>query len=327
MARPVKEGLDYFPLDVDIHEDDKLVVVIGKFGMEGFGVVIRLLSEIYKNGYYYSWTEREQIVFSNRVNVNINSINDLVIECIKWGFFDHKCFDDYHILTSRGIQNRYIGASKRRKSITFIEAFTLIDLQEAANKVSYPINLVDSYNNRINVYINEVKGSNMLAENTQIEKEREKEKESKKKIVKISSRQSKSYAEDHPYFQMAIYFHEQLQSYVSSIGKAHLIQNSNFQKWADEFRKIIELDKRPKQEVGDVIRWVVADPFWQENILSPASLRKKYPELCLKMTGGKGKKSSGINKTAERNNRDAEKIREARERERVGNTDVVLSNG
>ena len=45
MARPIKSGLDYFPLDVDIDQDDKVAIIEAEHGMLGFGIVIKLLNE------------------------------------------------------------------------------------------------------------------------------------------------------------------------------------------------------------------------------------------------------------------------------------------
>lgn len=167
MARPLKEGLDYFPLDVDIDQDDKLVVVIGKYGMEGYGIIIRLMAEIYKNSYFYRWTEKEHYVFSNRVNVDINTVIAVVNECMKWGFFDQKLYEEYNILTSRGFQSRYISASKRRKNIVFVREYTLIDLKAEAEKVNYPVIEVDVNGNQVNVYINRDKERIDSTESTQ----------------------------------------------------------------------------------------------------------------------------------------------------------------
>lgn len=122
------------------------------------------------------------------------------------------------------------------------------------------------------------------------------EKNEKKGDIETSSRQRKTYAEDDRYFQMAVYFFNKLQSFVSKLGKAHLIQNANMQTWADDFRKIIEIDKRPTEELKSVIEWATNDPFWQGNILSPGKLREKYTKLCLKMTqeqSGRGWSESG----------------------------------
>lgn len=128
MARPKKEGLDYFPLDVDIDQDDKVIIIIAKYGMQGFGILIKLLMEVYKNGYYYNWTEKEQLIFSSRVNVDINSVVSIVNDCIKWGLFDEEVFSNYNILTSKGIQERYILATSRRTDVSICEEYKLVNV-------------------------------------------------------------------------------------------------------------------------------------------------------------------------------------------------------
>ena len=50
--RPIKQGLDYFPLDVDMDTDDKIVLIESRYGSDGFTVIIKLLMKIYRNGYY-----------------------------------------------------------------------------------------------------------------------------------------------------------------------------------------------------------------------------------------------------------------------------------
>ena len=58
----------------------------------------------------------------------------------------------------------------------------------------------------------------------------------------------------------------------------------NWQTWADDFRKIVELDNRDYKEVVLVLDWCQKDDFWQNNVLSPAKFRKQYDQLFLKMT-------------------------------------------
>lgn len=60
-------------------------------------------------------------------------------------------------------------------------------------------------------------------------------------------------------------------------------KNPNKQKWADDIRKIIELDGRDKREVARVIVFAQQHDFWKANILSPAKLREKYSTLILQM--------------------------------------------
>lgn len=179
MARPLKESLDYFPLDIDFDQDDKLVVPLAKFGMEGLGIIVKLMGEVYRNGYFYPWTEREHYVFSNRVNVDINLVKDIVNECIKWGFFNQKVFEAHNVLTSKGFQKRYIEAAKRRKAITINESYLLIDPAEECKNVSHSIKIVNADGNQVNVYINPDKCNNQSAQTPQSKVKESKVKESK----------------------------------------------------------------------------------------------------------------------------------------------------
>lgn len=185
MARPLKESLDYFPLDIDFDQDDKLVVPLAKYGMEGLGIIVKLMGEVYRNGYFYPWTEREHYVFSNRVNVDINLVTDIVNECIKWGFFNKQVYESHEVLTSKGFQKRYIEAAKRRKTITFVEDYTLIDPAEESNNVSHSITVVNANGNVVNVYINPDKCNSQPTQTPQSKVKESKEKKNKEDIKPI----------------------------------------------------------------------------------------------------------------------------------------------
>lgn len=147
MARPQKTGLEYFPLDVDIDQDDKIQLIEARFGITGFAIIIKLFMKIYKEGYYYEWTEKEQLLFSKRINVDINLVNDVINECIKWGLFDSTLYEKYKILTSKGIQRRYLEATGRRKQVELIKEYCLIDSSKYSNVVFVSINSVNVNNN------------------------------------------------------------------------------------------------------------------------------------------------------------------------------------
>ena len=127
MARPIKEGLEYFPLDCDIDQDDKITLIEAQHGLIGFGIAIKLLMKIYNNSYFYEWTEKEQLLFSKRVNVNINEVNVVINDLVKWGFFDKDLFETEKILTSSGIQKRYLAAVGRRQKVKIIKKYLLLD--------------------------------------------------------------------------------------------------------------------------------------------------------------------------------------------------------
>ena len=149
MARPQKEGIDYFPLDVDMDHDDKIQLIEAEHGVAGFGIIIKLLMKIYAESYYYQWSEKEQLLFSKRTNVDINEVNAVINSCLKWGLFDDEVYKKHQILTSSGIQRRYVTATSRRKDVQMIREYTLIDVSNAPNVVIVDINEVNDNNNPI----------------------------------------------------------------------------------------------------------------------------------------------------------------------------------
>ena len=126
MARPQSEGLDYFPLDVDMDSDDKIEYIEAKYGLVAFGIIVKLMMSIYRQGYYMMWTERQQYVFSKRVNVDINTLSTVVNVCINEGLFCKELYEKYKILTSHGVQTRYLRAVERRRGIRMIREYSLI---------------------------------------------------------------------------------------------------------------------------------------------------------------------------------------------------------
>jgi DnaD/phage-associated family protein len=187
MARPLKEGLDYFPLDIDIDfdQDDKLIVPIAKYGMQGLGVIVKIMMNIYRNGYFYPWEEHEHYALSSKVNADINTVREIVNECINWGFFNENVYKKYKVLTSRGFQKRYIEAAKRRKEVTLFEGHLLIDPLEESKKVSHSIVIVSAESTPVNVYINPDRQGKVLAESTQSKVKESKGEESKEKENEI----------------------------------------------------------------------------------------------------------------------------------------------
>ena len=136
MARPIKRGLDYFPLDTAL--DDKFRIVEALHGLEGFGIVIHLLQRIYSEGYFYKWGEMELILFSNSISADRNKVQDVVSDCIKYELFSSELMEQYGILTSRGIQTRYLSATSKRSEIPMIQNYLLIDVSDNA-KVSLDV--------------------------------------------------------------------------------------------------------------------------------------------------------------------------------------------
>lgn len=119
MARPRKNGLDYFPLDTDFLYDDKIFELTNQRGPLGQMVYLSLLSEVYREGYYID------IPLDRLANMIIRSIGsrwissrEEVIEildlCALIGLLDKELYAQ-GIITSKGIQRRYSEITVRRK--------------------------------------------------------------------------------------------------------------------------------------------------------------------------------------------------------------------
>ncbi|MGG5357946.1 MULTISPECIES: Lin1244/Lin1753 domain-containing protein [unclassified Enterococcus] len=116
MARPMKEGLDYFPLDVHIFEDEKIEAIAGEFGIKGELAVIKLLCAIYEKGYFIQWDELTKAKLLKRIpGANKKLLEEVVERLVTWGFFHQGFFDSAKVLTSLTIQATYFEATKRRK--------------------------------------------------------------------------------------------------------------------------------------------------------------------------------------------------------------------
>lgn len=132
----MKKGIEFFPLDVDFFEDEKIQYISARFGLKGEIFTIKLLGRIYRNGYYTIWDEDAALLFAKvagRGEITGNLANDIVQELVKRGFFDKAIFDSFSVLTSRGIQKRYLKACERRKSVEIRKEYCLINPENFKN--------------------------------------------------------------------------------------------------------------------------------------------------------------------------------------------------
>jgi len=167
MGRKFKKGLDYFPFDLDFFQDDKIQFISARFGLKGESITIRLLTKIYKNGYFIEWDEDTTLLFAKSIgDGNLCAlVNDVVGELLKRGFFDNTIFESFGVLTSSGIQKRYFEAVGKRGEIDIYDQIILVNYE----------NIKNDNINRINIGINRID----VDINTQRKEKKRKEKERK----------------------------------------------------------------------------------------------------------------------------------------------------
>jgi phage replication O-like protein O len=127
-----------------------------------------------------------------------------------------------------------------------------------------------------------------------------------KEIIKENTRQQKTYDEGSTFYKMAKYFHDKVSIVAKDAGVEHLVAKANLQKWADDFRKLIEIDQIDKRLAKEVMDWVVKDTFWKTNVLSAKKLRERFTDLAIKMKSTQIPKKQNTPKQVDPRDKDIE---------------------
>jgi len=166
MARPIKKGLSYFPLDVHAFEDPKLESLLDHYGPFGGFVYIQILSLVYREGYYLKITSNELAIKLLKIMghnwIRVDKVREIIHSCVELGLLERALFLQ-GVITSVSIQKQFILSTKRRKNIN-IDKYWLLD-QVTMNKLGVLLsmqisednvnnNLVSVDNNLVNVDIN-----------------------------------------------------------------------------------------------------------------------------------------------------------------------------
>lgn len=151
MARPTAKGVEYFPLNVNFINDLKVRKLLLSCGAEAIAVLIYLLSTIYKDeGYYVEIHEDEIDLIALDVNVTPEFVLEVINKACEVRLFDVNLYNNFNILTSKGIQERYLKITERRKNSVVITQFNLINVYN--NSVNVNNNSINVDNNSVNVY-------------------------------------------------------------------------------------------------------------------------------------------------------------------------------
>ena len=151
MARPTAKGVEYFPLNVNFINDLKVRKLLLSCGAESIAVLICLLSTIYKDeGYYVEIHEDEIDLIALDVNVTPEFVLEVINKACEVRFFDVNLYENFNILTSKGIQERYLKITERRKNSVVITQFNLVNVYN--NSVNVNNNSINVDNNPVNVY-------------------------------------------------------------------------------------------------------------------------------------------------------------------------------
>jgi hypothetical protein len=127
MARTVKNGLEYFPFDVDFFQDLRIRKLIKYQGGKAITVYALLLCLIYKSGYYIKWDDELPFIISEQTGYDEAYIQEVINCCLSIGLFSKELFKSERVMTSNGIQKRYMNINRISKRTASITEYNLIE--------------------------------------------------------------------------------------------------------------------------------------------------------------------------------------------------------
>ena len=112
MARPIKEGMHYFPHDVNAAGDKKIEALRSLYGNDGYAFYFIMLEQIYQEPDFeidVSDAETKEEIFqilAKKTAVTIEKFLQMFSTALKWGCFDKNAYEERGIITSKGIKKR-----------------------------------------------------------------------------------------------------------------------------------------------------------------------------------------------------------------------------
>lgn len=135
MAGRPKQGIDYAGWSVNIFDGDtKIDKLLDAQGWVGFSIYFYLCQMAYKfDGYFYRWSYDDSATTARRMSGGVGSktVENTVGLCLQIGLFDKPLFDRHGILTSKGIQRRYLAAIQGRRVKSVISNYWLLKDEES----------------------------------------------------------------------------------------------------------------------------------------------------------------------------------------------------
>ena len=137
MARPIREGFDYFSLDTTIFTDDSRIrALMYRFGADGFTIYCYLLCRIYReHGYYVVYDEDLEYSIAGDTCVQIGKVRQVMIYLCRRDLLTKVTVTqplhgvDY--LTGAGIQRRFqMMAKSRKREVCVIKELWLLKRED-----------------------------------------------------------------------------------------------------------------------------------------------------------------------------------------------------
>ena len=144
MPRPLKAGLDYFPLDTDFFTNKKIKNLRRAHGAIGVLTYLNLLCRVYKNGYYYQFDDLEELsmdiaeeIACAQLRATATGVAETINYLVGRGILAEGLFER-GIISGVALQEQYVlSAYKAKRKIDMdVHCLVDVDLVIAKNKVN-----------------------------------------------------------------------------------------------------------------------------------------------------------------------------------------------
>ena len=264
MARPKAKGVEYFPLDVGFLSDLKIRKIMLSCGASSIAVLIYIFAAIYRDeGYFMNVKDDDIALIALDTNLDTDYVKNVINRACEVGLFSFRIYDNFRVLTSEGIQNRYLKITERRKSVKINADINLVnvDMMYTETMVNVAETIVNVAETPVNVY-----------KSTQSKVKESKVKESKVKESKVKESKVKESKE-----------------------KNTVIQNDVFSTWLNTFGDISSFIKETLE--------TLSEEYGPEQVIEAIEITHDRGKTSIKYVEGVLKNKRLGNETNRRNGR------------------------
>lgn len=128
------------------------------YGFKGGYIALRLMAMVYEQGYYLDWEDNKELTVAKRIGNGFTGalVMDVLRSCLKHGLFEKKLFDEHMVLTSNGIQKRWLQVmTQLRRKVEVNSQFWIVSSEETATP--------ETFSTQKEIKGNEIKGKKIVA--------------------------------------------------------------------------------------------------------------------------------------------------------------------
>ncbi|MDR1958895.1 MAG: DUF4373 domain-containing protein [Planctomycetaceae bacterium] len=139
-------------MDTGVFSDRKIRKLLKMFGPSGYLVYNFVLCEIYRDrGYYVDYNEDFVFDVADQLNLTESLVCEIITFCASGVLFDQGAFGVAGVLTSSGIQRRYLQI-KARSAVSIRTDINLLNAITPVNDAITPVNAEIMRQSKVNIF-------------------------------------------------------------------------------------------------------------------------------------------------------------------------------